>query len=356
LSEGLPKRITPELEYLQVKWAAHLPYAAATALLKEVLPLQECISATGAKTRIRVAGAELDTQIEREIAEMPKADIIANATESPEVSAVSVDSAWLKHCAPRKQKFMGRQVNIVAGRAMRADGTSQVVAYVGKRVASAAATLDHFLMRQGVKTDERVTVISDGAGEFTKAVDGSKLARGRILDWFHVAMQFRTAEKSVLNARRQVGPDWEWVERELRSVKWLVWHGKGRQAIPRLRAIYKEIENRTNRDQTAMCWTLRKAHGYLRSNTQYLVNYGARYRRGLPISSGIAESAVNQVVSVRMAKKHQMRWSDEGAHHLALMRVADLNGNLSARSFGRITQPRRSVVERLWNAPMALAA
>jgi hypothetical protein len=65
LSEGLPKRITPELEYLQVKWAAHLPYAAATALLKEVLPLQECISATGAKTRIRVAGAELDTRDRR---------------------------------------------------------------------------------------------------------------------------------------------------------------------------------------------------------------------------------------------------------------------------------------------------
>ena len=38
----------------------------------------------------------------------------------------------------------------------------------------------------------------------------------------------------------------------------------------------------------------------------------ARYRKGLPISSGIAESAVNQVVSLRMAKKRQMRWSDEG--------------------------------------------
>ena len=58
------------------------------------------------------------------------------AVESPEVTAVSVDSAWLKHCAPPKQKFMGRQVNIVGGRATRADGTSQVVAYVGKRVAS----------------------------------------------------------------------------------------------------------------------------------------------------------------------------------------------------------------------------
>ena len=61
-------------------------------------------------------------------------------------------------------------------------------------------------------------------------------------------------------------------------------------------------------------------------------------------------SAVNQVVSDRMAKKQQMRWSDEGAHHLALLRVADLNGKLYARPFGRITQPRRELVDKLFYA------
>jgi len=41
--------------------------------------------------------------------------------------------------------------------------------------------------------------------------------------------------------------------------------------------------------------------------------------------SSIAESAVNLVVSHRMAKKQQMRWTDEGAHCLAQARVAVLN-------------------------------
>ena len=71
---------------------------------------------------------------------------------------------------------------------------------------------------------------------------------------------------------------------------------------------------------------MRKASGYISGHTQYLVNYAARYRKGLPISSGIAESAVNQVVSLRMAQKRQMRWSDEGAHALAQVRVAGLHG------------------------------
>jgi len=181
LSQALPKRITPELEYLQVKWAAHLPYAAATALLKEVLPLQDAISTSSAKSRMRTAGRELDARIEREILAMPKSDTTKKAIEATQVTAVSVDSAWLKHSAP--PKFTGRQVNIVAGRATLLGGKTKLYAYVGKQVRCAAARLDHFLVNQGVRYDERVTVISDGAGDFTKAVDGSLFARGRILDW-----------------------------------------------------------------------------------------------------------------------------------------------------------------------------
>ena len=67
MSQALPKRITPALEYLQVKWPAHLPYAVATALLKEVLPLQDAISTSSAKSRMRTAGCELDARIERAI-------------------------------------------------------------------------------------------------------------------------------------------------------------------------------------------------------------------------------------------------------------------------------------------------
>jgi len=43
LSKALPSRVTPELEYFQAKWAAHLPYRQATGMLKEVLPLDKGI-------------------------------------------------------------------------------------------------------------------------------------------------------------------------------------------------------------------------------------------------------------------------------------------------------------------------
>ena len=341
LSRALPRRVTPELEYLQVKWAAHLSFATATSLLKEVLPLHRGVSASGTKNRVRAVGKALDDCIEQEIAARPKVEAIEQARESACVTALGVDSAWLRHCKP--PKVWSRHVNIVAGRATLADGGSGLYAYVGKQVPSAAARLDHFLLKQGVAPDERVTVISDGAGEFTTAVKGSQLARGRILDWFHISMKFTTAQRSVFGCRRQDGPDWDWVEHEVTSAKWLAWHGKGRKAVSRLSAVVDALQAWPDHEFSTLCDNVRAARSYLRSHEGYLVNYGARYRKGLPISSSIAESAVNEVVSLRMAKKRQMRWTDEGAHCLALVRVADLNGELSSRSLAALPRARHSV-------------
>ena len=354
LAQALPKRVTPELEYLQTRWAAHLPYAAATALLKEVLPLQNSISASGTRQRIRTAGEEIDIRVEQGIARLSLIGDTKQPRESGQVTAISIDSAWLKHYHPTKG--LGQQVNVAAGRATLADGSTRVYAYVGKRVRSGAARLDHFLGQCGVRWDERVTVISDGAGEFATAVVGSRLARGRILDWFHIAMKFRAAEQSVISSRRQAGPDWDWVEREIVNAKLLAWHGKGRKAISCLQAVNVELEKWPDLEYATLWWNVHKAHCYLQGNTRFLVNYSARYRKGLAISSSIAESAVNQIVSLRMAKKRQMRWSDAGAHALAQVRAADLNGELSPHSFGYPTQVRQGTSLRNWYGELAMAA
>jgi hypothetical protein len=89
------------------------------------------------------------------------------------------------------------------------------------------------------------------------------------------------------------------------------------------------VRERFSAKNWPLWWNLNTVSSYLRNNAHTLVNYSARHRKGLPISS-IAESAVNQVVSHRMAKKRQMRWTDEGAHCMAQVRVSVLNGEFSS--------------------------
>jgi hypothetical protein len=222
-------------------------------------------------------------------------------------------------------------VNIVAGRATFTDGPPKLYAYVHKEVTSAAARLDQFLSRNGVARDERVTVISDDAGEFGKTVEGSQLARGRILDWFHLAMKLQAAERSVFVSKMIDSMERESVESEIIHAKWLVWHGKGSKALERIKALDSRLLSREGYEFKTLWWNLNTISSYLKNNARTLVNYGARHRKGLPIISSIAESAVNHVVSYRMAKKRQMRWTDEGAHCMVQVRVAVLNGEFSSR-------------------------
>ena len=73
---------------------------------------------------------------------------------------------------------------------------------------------------------------------------------------------------------------------------------------------------------------VREFSGYIEANQNFIPNYGDRYRHGEKISTAFAESAVNQVVSKRMLKKQQMRWTESGAHNLLQIRTKVLNNQL----------------------------
>ena len=69
---------------------------------------------------------------------------------------------------------------------------------------------------------------------------------------------------------------------------------------------------------------------YTGRNSEQIPNYGERHRCGEPISTATAEATVNQVISRRMVKKQQMRWSPRGAHLLLQVRTRVLNDDLAA--------------------------
>ena len=83
---------------------------------------------------------------------------------------------------------------------------------------------------------------------------------------------------------------------------------------------------------------------YIDRNSEQIPNYGERHRCGEPISTATAEATVNQVISRRMVKKQQMRWSPRGAHLLLQVRTRVLNNDLAgdfARWYPGLTIPDR---------------
>jgi hypothetical protein len=56
-----------------------------------------------------------------------------------------------------------------------------------------------------------------------------------------------------------------------------------------------------------------------------LIDYGERHEAGEPISTSRAEGTVNHLVSARMNKRQQMRWTPRGAHRVLQVRAAVLD-------------------------------
>ena len=87
-----------------------------------------------------------------------------------------------------------------------------------------------------------MTVFTDGAGEFEKAVNGASRPTCRILDWFHIAMKFRAIKQTALKYPDVVVPNSRSLHDEIASCKSLVWHGKADEAVTRLRGIHDVLE------------------------------------------------------------------------------------------------------------------
>src|SRR5271166_315017 len=53
---------------------------------------------------------------------------------------------------------------------------------------------------------------------------------------------------------------------------------------------------------------------------------GSRYRSDRPVSTSRAEGCVDEIANARISKRQQTRWSPRGAHRVALVRAAVLDG------------------------------
>ena len=89
---------------------------------------------------------------------------------------------------------------------------------------------------------------------------------------------------------------------------------------------YCEEKSDARREQ--LYQALLEYHTYIRNNREFIPNYAERYRYDEIISTAFAESAINEVVSKRMVKKQQMRWTKRGAHLLLQTRTKTLNEEL----------------------------
>ena len=210
---------------------------------------------------------------------------------------------------------------VIAGKSTVQQGSSSCFAFVHRLDRHARARIGSILKSQGLVYHQPVTFVTDGGDTVRSWPKRLHPRAEHVIDWFHIAMRFtvlkQIAKGISIPDENPDDPD-DHSERLLESEKWFLWHGNFHQSLQRIDTLIEliELDERVpvGPEQRKLARALNELYDYLESNRDLIPDYGDRRRHGEAISSSIAESTVNQVISRRFVKKQQMRWTMAGAH------------------------------------------
>ena len=322
-----PGRATQELLTLQAELGARHSFREAARILETFLP---CAAQHNTTVRNRLG---------RVAEEITGSEPVENNATTSHPVTVLVDGAHIR-CRPEYQK---RHLDVVVGK-IEVGTMCRRFGLAPQAAASPTTQLRHDLVALGWIGRRSVTVISDGEAALPNLFRGATDGKVRhILDWWHISMRVQHVENAIKGLLQT--EDFPGVPvifgKPAETLRWYLWHGKVQTAGTDLQWLIADCASLSKQDPAvrdaasramARCNDL---YCYLANNMDSLTNYGRRYRKGLPISTSRAEGCVDDIGNARMGKRRRMRWSPRGAHNVAVIRAAVLDGRLSVSNTKR---------------------
>ncbi len=326
LTMVLKNRTSPELEYLESKWASLMSYGMTAKLLEDILPI-EVDSSSVFKTARRVS-----ERIESELDDEKSTFIDGCIKEWEELPTpglpltVGIDGGYVRARDDENRK--AGCFEVIVGKSVHETNTSKRFGYVSTYDKKPKRRLHDMLVNQGLQLNQQITFLSDGAENLRNLQSHLSPQSEHILDWFHITMRITVLMNMVKSLRPRLR---DVIEPMIEKVKWNLWHGNLFKSLKYFESISDEIEisseNKTDNELKFEKY-FNEFETYVTNNRKLIVNYDERYKYGETVSTSFVESTVNELVSKRMVKKQQMRWTQKGAHLLLQIRVKTLNNEL----------------------------
>jgi hypothetical protein len=354
LATWLKAHSSPELLYLETKFASLMSYGLSIRLLSEVLPIANEVNATSMRRHQQQIAERIESELGEEDFQFIKGcpDEWGRQPRPEPPLTVGLDGGYV-HASDQKSRTEG-WFEVITGKSVKADGDAKVFAFVNKYDAKPKRRLYEVLKSQGLQMNQQVVFLSDGGDTVRSLQRYLSPESEHLLDWFHITMRLTVMKQMTKGMIRELAaqknqkkPQKEADESEntdvpaqllkqLESIKWHLWHGNVTEALALIYDVNVDLEiweeNPTNKKK--LLKLVCEFENYIRANGAFIPNYGERYRHNETISTAFVESTVNYVISKRFVKKQQMRWTQRGAHLLLQTRVQVLNDDL-LKTFGR---------------------
>jgi hypothetical protein len=233
---------------------------------------------------------------------------------------------------------------VIAGKSQPDEGEAKCFAFVTTSDVKPKRRLFEVLKAQGLQRNQQVVFLTDG-GDTVRELPMTMTPESEPwLDGFPLTMRLTVMgpmAKGLALERAPAGPtgddevdrlDVAGLEKPLEGLKWHLWHGNVYRALQIVEDLECDLDSGIDptERETKLLKAVREFPHYIEVNQAFIPNSGDRYRHGETISSAFVESTVNPVISQRMVKKQQMRWTQRGAHLLLQVRTPVLNDDLRA--------------------------
>jgi hypothetical protein len=347
LAAALPGRTTPELLLWEAKYAAPTSYGTAANLLSETFPLGRRLQATAVRQRVERTAVRLEDELgEERFSFIETCPAQWESLPRPDLPLVVALDGGYVHSAAQTSRRDGWFEAVTGKSTPTGGGPAKCFAFVQTYDDKPKRRLYELLKSQGMADNQQVVFLTDGGEDIRELPRYLNPQAEHYLDWFHITMRL-TVLRQMAGALppSEPGPDVEdgdyrfvvdpaETDATLERIKHFLWHGNTYRALELLNDLHDDLEllcsDPPGERYRALFTRLSEFRTYIERNQEQIPNYGERHRAGEPVSSATAESTVNQVISRRMVKKQQMRWTPRGAHLLLQVRARVLNDDLAA--------------------------
>src|SRR5947208_1609772 len=322
-----PERSTPELLCQEVRWASLLSYGVTVKLLGDLLPMEHQLSTSTISRHVHQMAERLEGEMGDEQSSFIEGcpDQWYQLPEPPAPLVVSLDGGYV-HARSKDQRKDG-SFEVIVGKSTTGDGATTSFGLVSGYDTKPRRRLFEIFRAQGLQMNQAITFLTDGGDTVRDLTEGHSPQSSHILDWFHITMRLTVLSQTAKGV--SVEQKGEQFEEELERVKWFLWHSNVYKALQVLECLELEVDAQASLEARKLARTLHEFEQYIRTNQSSIPNYGDHYRNEEAISSAVAESTVNQIVSKRFVKKQQMRWTRRGAHLLLQIRTRVLDDTLA---------------------------
>lgn len=326
VSQWLSDKNSPELQYIETKWASLISFQLTAKLMKDVLPVGATQNASTVRNHLHKIAKRKEQELEGKPEYITGCPRDWGALPKPgKPITVGIDGGYLTRWHKKNKNF-----EIIAGKSFSDTQPAKRFGFVQTIDDNPRRRLMHTLNNQGMQENQQITFLSDGADNVRDLQYLMYPESEHILDWFHITMRLTVLNQFAKGLVKSDPSQGEDVKKYLESTKWYLWHGNVEKALSCIEDSYciSLDEELKYHNRKKLEKHLDELNTYIENNRHLMPNYGERWRYGEAISTGFVESTINEVVAKRMVKKQQMQWTYEGAHYLLQTRSAVLNNEL----------------------------